>query len=60
MTQSSASDLFKSLKLNPLFLLNMLGRPDYWAPQTHWESDSDGNFSACGKSVETSENLQSI
>ncbi|KAI9733147.1 MAG: hypothetical protein M1834_003694 [Cirrosporium novae-zelandiae] len=47
MTQSSVEHFFKILRLNPLFLLNMLGRPDYWAPQSHWESDQDGNLSAC-------------
>jgi hypothetical protein len=49
MTRSSTMNLFKSLDLNPLFLLNLLGRPDYWAPQTHWECDNDGKLSACGK-----------
>jgi hypothetical protein len=52
MTKSSVADLYKSLSLNPAFLLNMLGRPDYWAPQTHWESDSQGNFSAIGTLIE--------
>jgi hypothetical protein len=41
-------DLFDTLKINPFFLLNMLGRPDYWAPQSHWESQRDGAFVACG------------
>ncbi|KAF2462653.1 uncharacterized protein BDR25DRAFT_274255 [Lindgomyces ingoldianus] len=46
MTRSSTSDLFSSLSLNPAFLLNMLGRPDYWAPQSRWDHDGD-HFLGC-------------
>ena len=37
MTQSSVNDLFGSLSLNSEFILNLLGRPDYWAPQQRWD-----------------------
>ncbi|KAL4916935.1 hypothetical protein BDW62DRAFT_211604 [Aspergillus aurantiobrunneus] len=47
MTQSNARELFRTLSVNPLFVMNLLGRPDYWAPQTRWESDENGNFLAC-------------
>jgi hypothetical protein len=49
MTRSCVKDLFQSLKLNPLFLMNMLGRPDYWAPQTFWDLSSEGDFQSCGE-----------
>lgn len=48
MTRDLACEMFSSLKLNPLFLLNMLGRPDYWAPQTRWETSSENTFQSCG------------
>ncbi|KAJ5098087.1 hypothetical protein N7532_005088 [Penicillium argentinense] len=47
MTQGNALQLMKTLQVNPLFLLNLIGRPDYWAPKSHWESDSDGKLTAC-------------
>ncbi|KAE8351968.1 hypothetical protein BDV28DRAFT_9705 [Aspergillus coremiiformis] len=47
LTRASVEALFDSLKLNPAFLVNMLGRPDYWAPQKRWERTSDGAISAC-------------
>lgn len=49
MTAKNASELLKCLDVNPLFLLNMIGRPDYWAPQAHWEADDDGSLLACGR-----------
>jgi hypothetical protein len=48
MTQDNTMDLFKYLNADPSFIMNFLGRPDYWAPQTRWTSDSNGNISACG------------
>ncbi|CAI7631041.1 unnamed protein product [Penicillium manginii] len=36
------------MRINPLFALNLLGRPDYWAPKSHWEADDDGRLTACG------------
>ncbi|KAF2835313.1 hypothetical protein M501DRAFT_962762 [Patellaria atrata CBS 101060] len=47
MTQASVSHLFHTLGIHSLFLLNLLGRPDYWAPQTHWETAEGGDFVAC-------------
>ncbi|KAL1597228.1 hypothetical protein SLS60_008810 [Paraconiothyrium brasiliense] len=46
MTRSSTDLLFTSLHLNPGFLPNLLGRPDYWAPQPRWDAE-DGNFLSC-------------
>ena len=48
MTQSSVITLFGRLRLNPAFLLNMIGRPDYWAPQARWEFGEAGSLVACG------------
>ncbi|QKX60438.1 uncharacterized protein TRUGW13939_07583 [Talaromyces rugulosus] len=47
ITQSQAAEVFSSLKLNPLFFLNMLGRPDYWAPQTRWKFSSHNHLESC-------------
>ncbi|KAL2802418.1 hypothetical protein BJX63DRAFT_440938 [Aspergillus granulosus] len=47
MTQENTRELFRSLNVNPLYIMNLIGRPDYWAPQTRWESDSNGDFQAC-------------
>jgi hypothetical protein len=49
LTQNCTQKLFQTLNVNPLFLLNLLGRPDYWAPQTRFQSDESGDFMACGK-----------
>lgn len=48
MTQDNTMDLFKYLNADPSFITNLLGRPDYWAPQTRWTSDSNSNILACG------------
>ncbi|PKX97803.1 uncharacterized protein P174DRAFT_439517 [Aspergillus novofumigatus IBT 16806] len=47
MTQDNTMDLFKYLNADPSFIMNLLGRPDYWAPQTRWTSDSNSNILAC-------------
>ncbi|KAL4949841.1 hypothetical protein BDW69DRAFT_197752 [Aspergillus filifer] len=47
MTQANTKELFHTLSLNSLAIMNLLGRPDYWAPQTRWESDDLGHFWAC-------------
>ncbi|KAF2715238.1 hypothetical protein K504DRAFT_457409 [Pleomassaria siparia CBS 279.74] len=39
LTSSSVDHLYTSLSLNPSFILNMLGRPDYWAPQLRWDQE---------------------
>lgn len=49
MTQENADTLLETLQVNPMFLLNMIGRPDYWAPQKHWDYDDNGKPAACGK-----------
>jgi hypothetical protein len=48
MAKTSVDELFASLRVNPLFLMNLLGRPAYWAPQIRWESDSSSGLLACG------------
>jgi hypothetical protein len=39
ITRANVDDLYNSLSLNPSFILNMLGRPDYWAPQSRWDQE---------------------
>jgi hypothetical protein len=39
ITRANVDDLYISLSLNPSFILNMLGRPDYWAPQSRWDQE---------------------
>ena len=46
MTEQSVDELFSSLQLNPGFLQNLLGRPDYWAPQPRWHEE-DGKLLDC-------------
>lgn len=46
MTSSNVNQLFEKLQLNPAFLPNLLGRPDYWAPQRRWQEDG-GAFFGC-------------
>ncbi|KAJ5913911.1 hypothetical protein N7504_002794 [Penicillium tannophilum] len=47
MTRENANNLMKTLNINPAFLLNLIGRPDYWAPQKHMEADNNGRLVAC-------------
>ncbi|KAJ5918513.1 hypothetical protein N7466_010505 [Penicillium verhagenii] len=47
ITRKDTEDLLKTLNINPAFLLNLIGRPDYWAPQKHWEADDTGRLIAC-------------
>ncbi|KAJ5188776.1 hypothetical protein N7491_005097 [Penicillium cf. griseofulvum] len=47
MTRENTRELFQTIKVNPLFIMNLLGRPDYWAPQTQWHTEEDGSFLAC-------------
>ena len=49
ITRENANNLMKTLNINPAFLLNLIGRPDYWAPQKHMEADKNGRLVACGK-----------
>lgn len=46
MTEESVDELFSLLQLNPGFLQNLLGRPDYWAPQVRWHEE-DGQLLDC-------------
>jgi hypothetical protein len=41
MTQKSVEHMFSSLQLDPAFLQNLLGRPDYWGAQSRWQEDGD-------------------
>ncbi|TAQ85808.1 hypothetical protein B7494_g5875 [Chlorociboria aeruginascens] len=47
ITRSDTDTLFKAFRINPSYLLNLLGRPDYWAPQMRWDYDENEKFSAC-------------
>lgn len=46
MTRAATSHFFSALDINPAFLQNMLGRPDYWAPQMRWDEEGD-RFLGC-------------
>lgn len=46
LTEQSVEELFGTLHLNPGFLQNLLGRPDYWAPQPRWHEE-DGALLDC-------------
>ena len=48
ITPSSVDTLFSKLNPNPAFLLDMLGLPDYWAPQKRCELGEDGKLIAFG------------
>lgn len=41
LTQTSTSQLFTLLNLDHGFLPNLLGRPDYWGPQSRWHEEND-------------------
>lgn len=51
MTRENATELFRTVQVNPLFIMNLLGRPDYWAPQTRWHTEDHGSFLACGSFI---------
>jgi hypothetical protein len=55
MARDNVRELFQTLQVNPPFIMNSLGRPDYWTPQTEWHTDDDGNFLACGLLIPQSE-----
>lgn len=48
MQRSSVQRIFEVLGVNPEFLLNMLGRPDYWAPRTRWQYNIRDELEVCG------------
>lgn len=48
MTRSSVQRLFDALGVNPEFLLNFLGRPDYWSPRTRWQCNDRDELIMCG------------
>lgn len=54
MSQASATNFLSGFRINCLFLLNMLGRPDYWAPYSHWDLGDGETLIACGMPIITS------
>lgn len=48
ITQLDTSMLFERFDFNPNALLNLVGRPDYWAPQPRREINEDGDIMALG------------
>lgn len=48
MQRSSVQKIFEVLGVNPEFLLNMLGRPDYWSPRTRWQCNIRDELTMCG------------
>ncbi|EAW25192.1 uncharacterized protein NFIA_106810 [Aspergillus fischeri NRRL 181] len=47
MQCASVQRLFKTLGVNPEFMLNMLGRPDYWSPRTRWKCNIKNELIFC-------------
>lgn len=50
LTKHATELIFNQFNINPMYLLNLLGRPDYWAPQPRWEAISQDPLTACGRS----------
>jgi hypothetical protein len=48
MQRASVQKLFDTLGVNPEFMLNFLGRPDYWSPRTRWQSNKKDELIMCG------------
>ncbi|KAJ7486764.1 hypothetical protein FB451DRAFT_1227997 [Mycena latifolia] len=47
MTRGCVEQLFSTFDVDPAFAMNMLGRPDYWAPVTHMLFDEQDALEAC-------------
>ncbi|KAL0573784.1 hypothetical protein V5O48_008171 [Marasmius crinis-equi] len=47
MRKDSAKRFFDSLDVEPSFLMNLIGRPDYWAPSTKFRSDEVNELTTC-------------
>ena len=48
MRRPSVQKLFDTLGANPEFMLNFLGRPDYWSPRTRWQCNKTDEVILCG------------
>lgn len=48
MHRLSVQKLFDVIGVNPEFILNMLGRPDYWSPRTRWQYNMRDELVLCG------------
>ncbi|KAI9683041.1 MAG: hypothetical protein M1822_006234 [Bathelium mastoideum] len=47
MTQGDVCNLFEAIHVNPTYMMNTVGRPDYWSPQIRWRSGHAGRLNAC-------------
>ncbi|KAK7471952.1 hypothetical protein VKT23_000058 [Stygiomarasmius scandens] len=47
ISQSSVQELYEAFQIDPSFLLNMLGRPDYWAPVTKIALNQKDKLETC-------------
>lgn len=45
---SCVEKLFKTLDVNPEYLLNLVGRPDYWSPRTRWRRSTKDRLVGVG------------
>ncbi|KAI9147060.1 Notoamide biosynthesis cluster protein M' [Paramyrothecium foliicola] len=48
MQRSCVQRLFNVIGVNPEYLLNLLGRPDYWSPRTRWIRNLSDEVAAIG------------
>ena len=48
-SSKDADQIFSQFRIHPSYLLNVLGRPDYWAPSTHIHIANDGTPITYGK-----------
>lgn len=48
MHRLGVQKLFDVIGVNPEFILNMLGRPDYWSPRTRWQYNMRDELVSCG------------
>lgn len=46
--RSCVEKLFKTLDVNPEYLLNLVGRPDYWSPRTRWRRSAKDELIGVG------------
>lgn len=48
LTRSCVQKLFETVGANPEYLLNLLGRPDYWSPRTRWQRNNEDEVTTVG------------
>ena len=52
LSRESADDLFRICEIDPAFLLNLLGRQDYWSRSTRFSRLKDDTITSCELSLQ--------